>query len=68
MDFAPVIELIAKYGLWVAFAAMWWLERGERKELQKERNELTERVLNSMQEGTSALRELRHVVRGERRD
>lgn len=68
MDFTPFIETIAKYGLWVVFAGLWYLERGERKELQKERNEFVERVLNAMQEGTTALREMRHVIRGERRD
>lgn len=68
MDFTGIIDLIAKYGLWVVFAAMWWLERGERRELQSEKNALTERVFTAMRDGSDALKELRFAVRGERRD
>ena len=68
MDFTGLIDLIAKYGTWVVFAGMWWLERGERKELQKEHNELSERFYTAMQEGTAALRELRYAIRGDKRD
>lgn len=68
MEITGIIDLIAKYGTWVVFAALWWLERGERRALQAEVNTLYERVLTSMKEGTDALRELRYVVRGDRRD
>lgn len=68
MDFSPFVDLIAKYGLWVVFAGIWWLERSERKELQSERKDLTERYYTAMQAGTDALKELRYAIRGERRD
>lgn len=68
MDFTGLIDLIAKYGTWVVFAGMWWMERLERKELQKELNDISERFYTAMLEGTAALKELRYAIRGDRRD
>lgn len=68
MEFTGLIDLIAKYGLWVVFAGMWWLERGERKELQDEKDVLVERLFTVTREGSDALKELRFAIRGERRD
>ena len=68
MDVIALIDLVAKYGIWVVFAGGWWLERGERKELQKEKDVLAEKVFTAMREGTDALKELRYAIRGERRD
>lgn len=68
MDFTPFVDLIAKYGLWVVFAGLWFLERTERKELQAERKDVTERYYTGSQAVTEALKELRYAIRGERRD
>lgn len=55
------VDLVAKYGLWVVFAFLWYLERGERKEIQKERNDLVKSVFDAI----AALKELRKVIRGD---
>lgn len=36
MSPAEIFDLIAKYGVGVIFAALWFLERGERIDAQKE--------------------------------
>jgi hypothetical protein len=36
MSPAEIFDLIAKYGPGVIFALLWWLERGERIDAQKE--------------------------------
>jgi hypothetical protein len=46
--------------------ALWWFERGERRELQHERNVLLERMLTAMSETKDAIRELRGIVGGGR--
>lgn len=66
MEFTGFLDLIAKYGTWVVFAFLWWMERGERKDAQKDLGELYERALTAMQDGTNAIRELRSIVRGDR--
>jgi hypothetical protein len=64
-------------GLWQSaqqagpFAALillvlWWFERDERRELQRERNALLERMLTAMSDTKDAIRELRAIVGGAR--
>ncbi len=47
-------------------ATLWWLERKERLELQRERNGLLERVLVTMSGITQAVKDIRMLFQGGR--
>lgn len=42
---------------------LWWLERVDRVRLQRERDALLERVLTTMNAGSTAIHEATHVIR-----
>jgi hypothetical protein len=50
-----IFDLIAKYGPGVIFAIMWYLERDERKDSQKELKQLTRDTVTTMSEMKSLL-------------
>lgn len=41
------------------FAVLWWLERGERKELLKTKDAIIERVINALNNSSNSIGDLR---------
>lgn len=52
------------YALASVFAYLYWLERTERREIQKERNIILERSLQAIGEFKEALKDLKNIVSG----
>ncbi len=48
----------------VIFAILWWLERGERRELQTAKDTLFEKTLSALNETKAALGHLRDLLLG----
>jgi hypothetical protein len=61
-----LFELISKFGVAVVFAMFWYLERQERREVQRAFKESNDRIIEASQETSDALRELRLIVNGGR--
>ena len=45
---------------------MWWLERGERRDLQKRNDDLVERLFTAASNTTAALTELKNYLLSQR--
>lgn len=62
-----LVKLIAgggPYALAAVLGYLYWLERTERREIQKERNTLLERALTTFGEVRDAIKELKGVIVG----
>lgn len=65
MDLNQLIDLVTKGGgpgIAIVFAALYWMERQERRDGDKERLSMMERMLTAMHETASTLSSFREII------
>jgi hypothetical protein len=58
MTATAILDLLAKYGPGAVFLVLWWLERDERRDSQKELKQLTRDTVTTMAELKSLVGQL----------
>lgn len=67
MTIADLLPLIAQYGVGGVFAILWWLERDERKDAQKQNGVMFERTLTALIENRNTVETLKDIFEGRAR-